>query len=152
MVALCRYEKLMLRRIDWNAGREEEEEEGAEERPPNYCYLVWQVRAALGCGRLLSVAGQGTAGKGGRVVAGSKHAACGPVGRGANRRAPRAQRARTPPPPHRRPITLQGVVKDPFFRKFRSENAASEAGARKLLTDRGVGHFWELCEAYATDE
>ena len=38
----------MLRRIDWNAGREEEEEEEAEEgkppRPPNYCHLVWQVR------------------------------------------------------------------------------------------------------------
>lgn len=45
---LRRYEKLMLRRIDWNAGREEEEEEEAEEgkppKPPNYCHLVWQVR------------------------------------------------------------------------------------------------------------
>ena len=49
-----RYEKLMLRRIDWNAGREEEEEAAEAEggkppRPPNYCHLVWQVRwAALG--------------------------------------------------------------------------------------------------------
>lgn len=46
--APSRYEKLMLRRIDWNAGREEEEEAEAEggkpPRPPNYCHLVWQVR------------------------------------------------------------------------------------------------------------
>ena len=46
----CRYEKLMLRRIDWNARREEEEEQdeeqdggAARERRPNYCHLVWQV-------------------------------------------------------------------------------------------------------------
>lgn len=40
----------MLRRIDWQAGREEEEEEDAEgkpPKPPNYCKLVWQVRYAL---------------------------------------------------------------------------------------------------------
>lgn len=44
-----RYEKLMLRRIDWNVGRdeeEEEEEEGKPPRPPNYCHLVWQVGGA----------------------------------------------------------------------------------------------------------
>lgn len=38
----------MLRRIDWNQGREEEEEEAEGEegqrKPPNYCHLVWQVR------------------------------------------------------------------------------------------------------------
>lgn len=42
---LRRYEKLMLRRIDWNQGREEEEEEdesGKPSKPPNYCHLVWQ--------------------------------------------------------------------------------------------------------------
>jgi len=34
----------MLRRVDWNVGRdEEEEEEEKEPKPPNYCYLVWQV-------------------------------------------------------------------------------------------------------------
>ena len=39
----------MLRRIDWNQGREEEEAEEAEggagkpPKQPNYCYLVWQV-------------------------------------------------------------------------------------------------------------
>ena len=36
-----RYGKLMLRRIDWNPVREEEEE---EPRPVNACNLVWQVR------------------------------------------------------------------------------------------------------------
>lgn len=45
---LCRrYEKLMLRRIQWDA-EEEEEQEGMEEaeapKAPNYCRLVWQVR------------------------------------------------------------------------------------------------------------
>ncbi|EFN55649.1 hypothetical protein CHLNCDRAFT_23069, partial [Chlorella variabilis] len=43
---LRRYEKLMLRRIDWNARREEEEEEEEDptkpNKPPNYCHLVWQ--------------------------------------------------------------------------------------------------------------
>lgn len=86
---LRRYEKLMLRRIDWNAVQdeeEEEEEEGKEARQPNYCRLVWQ-----------------------------------------------------------------GVVKEPQFKKFRSETVHSEAAARKLLGDRGVGHYWELCAAYSTD-
>ncbi|KAL6776099.1 PRP3 [Auxenochlorella protothecoides x Auxenochlorella symbiontica] len=40
-----RYEKLMLRRIQWNA-EEEDEQEGMEEaeapKAPNYCRLVWQ--------------------------------------------------------------------------------------------------------------
>lgn len=51
-----RYEKLMLRRIDWNARREEEEEEEEDptkpNKPPNYCHLVWQVRGQRQGGRL----------------------------------------------------------------------------------------------------
>jgi hypothetical protein len=46
--ALKRYSKLMLRRIDWDDGRDDEEEAAAEEgrqpREPNQCVLVWQVR------------------------------------------------------------------------------------------------------------
>ena len=53
-----RYEKLMLRRIDWNQRREDEEEEeeeeeegeGGEAKPPNYCHLVWQVGREGGVG------------------------------------------------------------------------------------------------------
>lgn len=47
-----RYEKLMLRRIDWAAADEEEEEgdhgamEIGEPKQPNYCRLVWQVRSS----------------------------------------------------------------------------------------------------------
>jgi U4/U6 small nuclear ribonucleoprotein PRP3 len=56
--SLKRYHKLMLRRIDWNAtplpqhGDEEEDVAdvaadfaSGEAKPPNTCYLVWEVRA-----------------------------------------------------------------------------------------------------------
>lgn len=49
------------------------------------------------------------------------------------------------------PPCLQGVVKEPHFRKFRAETVHSEAAAKKLLADRGVAHYWDLCSAYATD-
>ena len=39
-----RYGKLMLRRIDWNPQRDDED---MEERPPNSCHLVWQVLSVL---------------------------------------------------------------------------------------------------------
>ena len=92
-----RYEKLMLRRIDWNQGREEEEAEEAEggtgkpPKQPNYCYLVWQVGACLPCLGLL---------------------ACRAVGLGcfvawvrvpANCRPACSQRCSLPLGPHRRP-------------------------------------------------
>ena len=40
----CRYERLMLERINWAAAgaAEEEEDEGGEPKAPNYCRLVWQ--------------------------------------------------------------------------------------------------------------
>lgn len=38
---LRRYEKLMLRRINWNPAQEDAGEEGAPPGPPNYCHLVW---------------------------------------------------------------------------------------------------------------
>lgn len=58
-----------------------------------------------------------------------------------------------PPCSHALPIPppLQGVVKEPHFRRFRSETAQSEGGARKMLQDAGVGHYWELCEAFTTE-
>ena len=43
---------------------------------------------------------------------------------------------------------MQGVVKEPHFFKFRSETVNTEAGARKLLADHGVEHYWDLCEAF----
>jgi len=43
------------------------------------------------------------------------------------------------------------VVKERHFRKFRSETVHSEAAARKLLEDRGVGHYWDLAAAYVTE-
>ena len=48
-------------------------------------------------------------------------------------------------------IFLQGVVKEPHFRKFRSETSATEAAARKFLSDAGVAHYWELAAAYQTN-
>jgi hypothetical protein len=58
----------MLRRIDWNQGREEaeaDEAEGGAGKPPkqpNYCHLVWQVgadarTACPACGRFWRCAG-----------------------------------------------------------------------------------------------
>jgi hypothetical protein len=49
------------------------------------------------------------------------------------------------------PPSLQGVVKDRSFRKFYSETVHSEAAARQFLVDHRVGHYWELCEAYAPE-
>ena len=42
-------------------------------------------------------------------------------------------------------------MKDPHFRKFRSETSATEAAARKFLSDAGVAHYWELAAAYQTN-
>lgn len=92
--ALRRYEKLMLRRINWNAGLEDEEEGEEEEeghlgtrgKPLNYCHLVWQ-----------------------------------------------------------------GVVKEPAFKgKFKSLDLPSEAAARRVLDERGVGHYWDTAAAFMT--
>lgn len=46
---------------------------------------------------------------------------------------------------------LQGVVKERNFKKFKSETVHSEAAARKLLENRGVGHYWDLAAAYTED-
>lgn len=53
--SIKRYHKLLLRRIDWNARGDDlavtapgadEDDEGADvaDKPPNSCYLVWEVR------------------------------------------------------------------------------------------------------------
>jgi hypothetical protein len=46
---------------------------------------------------------------------------------------------------------LQGVVKEPAFKKFKSESVSSEAAARKFLTDHDVAHYYDLCAAYHPD-
>ncbi|KAK9741455.1 hypothetical protein RND81_03G107300 [Saponaria officinalis] len=48
MKSIKRYAKLMLRRINWDAKveKEDEEEDNEEEKPPNKCVLVWQGSVA----------------------------------------------------------------------------------------------------------
>lgn len=60
--------------------------------------------------------------------------------------------ARLPDPPfHCAPLRPQGVVKERHFEKFSVETVRTEAAARKLLGDHGVGHYWDLCAAYAPE-
>mmetsp|Transcript_11968 Transcript_11968/g.16228 ORF Transcript_11968/g.16228 Transcript_11968/m.16228 type:complete len:642 (+) Transcript_11968:147-2072(+) len=75
-----RYAKLMLRRLDWNLGREEDvlNEEGNPPEP-NCCVRVWQ-----------------------------------------------------------------GAVKEPSFKRFKFETCRTIGAAQKLLSDAGVGHFWDI--------
>lgn len=47
---------------------------------------------------------------------------------------------------------LQGVVKAPCFRKFKSEALHSEAAARSVLAGAGVEHYWDLCAAFHPDQ
>jgi hypothetical protein len=46
---------------------------------------------------------------------------------------------------------LQGVVKERRFKKFTVETVKTEAAARKLLADRGVPHYWDLCAAFTPE-
>lgn len=73
--ALKRYSKLMLRRIDWEEGKDLDDED--VER--NVCVLVWQ-----------------------------------------------------------------GAVEKAVYKRFKFETCRTEGAAKKLLTDAGVGHFWDL--------
>lgn len=45
----------------------------------------------------------------------------------------------------------QGVVKEPHFKKFKSETVHSEAAAKALLEKRGVGHYWDLAAAHVEE-
>lgn len=91
---LRRYEKLMLRRINWATPTTEAMDvDGNGDGEPNavdamnYCHLVWT-----------------------------------------------------------------GVVKAPAFKgKFKTEEARTEATARRLLEEKGVGHYWDLAEAYVPE-
>jgi U4/U6 small nuclear ribonucleoprotein PRP3 len=94
--AQARYEKLMLRRIAWDAQLEEprgggdaaDGGGGGGERAPNFCRLAWQ-----------------------------------------------------------------GVVKEGAFKgKFKTMDMPSGAAARRVLAERGVGHYWDLAEAVGQDE
>lgn len=42
-------------------------------------------------------------------------------------------------------------MKEPHFKKFKVETVRTEAAARKLLADRGVPHYWDLCAAFTAE-
>ncbi|GAB4836521.1 Protein rdm16 [Ancistrocladus abbreviatus] len=86
--SIKRYGKLMLRRINWAAKveNEDEEEDDEEGKPANKCVLVWQGSAAK-----------------------------------------------------------------PGFNKFLIHECRTEAAARKVFADAGVGHYWDLAANFSDD-
>jgi hypothetical protein len=46
---------------------------------------------------------------------------------------------------------MQGVVKEPTFKKFVREEVATPAAARAWLEARGVGHYWDAAAHYDPD-
>lgn len=55
------------------------------------------------------------------------------------------------PPPHPAHPPMQGVVKEPTFKKFVREEVATPAAARAWLEARGVGHYWDAAAHYDPD-
>ncbi|KAL6326515.1 hypothetical protein AAG906_008377 [Vitis piasezkii] len=83
-----RYGKLMLKRINWAAAVEnEDDDEDENEKPLNSCVLVWQ-----------------------------------------------------------------GSVAKPSFNKFNFHQCRTEAAARKIFSDAGVGHYWDLAVNFSGDQ
>nr|XP_043610016.1 protein RDM16-like isoform X2 [Erigeron canadensis] len=78
--SIKRYQKLMLKRINWAAAvKDEDEDEVDDEKPKNKCVLVWQ-----------------------------------------------------------------GSVAKPSFHRFLVHECRTENAARKIFSDAGVGHYWDL--------
>lgn len=87
--SIKRYGKLMLKRINWAAAVEnqEDEDDEDEEKPINKCVLVWQGSAAK-----------------------------------------------------------------PSFNRFTVHNCRTEAASRKILSDAGVAHYWDLAANFSDDQ
>lgn len=49
-------------------------------------------------------------------------------------------------------LMWEGVSKEPSFEKFVVEQCRTDAAAKKLLTERGVGHYWDIGTAASTDD
>jgi len=45
-------------------------------------------------------------------------------------------------------LVWEGVVLKPSFRNFRFEPAPTEAAARKVLAERGVVHYYDMCKNF----
>ncbi|KAL3732149.1 hypothetical protein ACJRO7_028911 [Eucalyptus globulus] len=87
--SIKRYGKLMLRRINWAAAvnDEDEEEDDKEDKPVNKCVLVWQ-----------------------------------------------------------------GSIAKASFNRFTVHECITEAAARKVFSDAGVGHYWDLAVNFSDDQ
>jgi hypothetical protein len=44
-----------------------------------------------------------------------------------------------------------GTVQKKAFAEFRFERCRTEAMARKYLSDRRVGHYWDMAKAFGAD-
>jgi U4/U6 small nuclear ribonucleoprotein PRP3 len=89
--SIKRYNKLMLKRINWaaavhNDDDNDDENDDEDEKPVNKCLLVWQ-----------------------------------------------------------------GSVAKPNFHRFMVHNCRSDAAARKVFSDAGVGHYWDLSVNFTED-
>lgn len=49
-------------------------------------------------------------------------------------------------------LVWQGSVAKPSFNKFHVHECRTEAAARKVLFDAGVGHYWELAANFSEDQ
>uniref|UniRef100_A0A7N0V5Q8 Uncharacterized protein n=1 Tax=Kalanchoe fedtschenkoi TaxID=63787 RepID=A0A7N0V5Q8_KALFE len=87
--SIKRYGKLMLKRINWAASvePEDDDEEEIEDKPVNKCVLVWQ-----------------------------------------------------------------GSVAKPSFTKFSMHNCMTEAAAKKVFSDAGVAHYWEMAVNFSEED
>ncbi|KAK9065041.1 hypothetical protein SSX86_016424 [Deinandra increscens subsp. villosa] len=84
--SIKRYQKLMLKRINWAATVKDENEDENDEKQKNKCVLVWQ-----------------------------------------------------------------GSVARPSFHRFLVHECITENGARKVFSDAGVGHYWDLSVNFSDD-
>ncbi|XP_021850034.2 protein RDM16 isoform X2 [Spinacia oleracea] len=55
-------------------------------------------------------------------------------------------------PPNKCSLVWQGSVAKPSFNRFFIHDCRTEAAARKVFSDAGVGHYWELAANFVDDQ
>lgn len=55
-------------------------------------------------------------------------------------------------PPNKCVLVWQGSVAKPSFTRFHVHECRTEAAARKVFNDAGVGHYWELAANFSDDQ
>jgi len=55
-------------------------------------------------------------------------------------------------PPNKCVLVWQGNVAKPNFNRFSVHECMTEAAARKIFADAGVGNYWDLAVNYTDDQ